>query len=161
MWHIWPELLSEKGNKLFKSGDYQTAIEYYQRALIMDPDFVQVYVNLGNALTHIGELEKAAENYRNALLLKPRQWDVTIDLANIYLRLGETEKAIDCFDTVLSVSLASVKLLPKACSGMALALQQTSNEELANEFLNASHLMNKLSERQSFRPVAELRSDFA
>src|SRR5437870_6976693 len=47
------------------------AIEHYQRALQMRPDYADAYFNLGNALFQQGKLAEASDHYRQALAIKP------------------------------------------------------------------------------------------
>src|SRR5438128_6520947 len=47
------------------------AIEHYQRALQMRPDYADAHTNLGNALAQQGKLSEAVEHYGQALKIKP------------------------------------------------------------------------------------------
>jgi DNA-binding winged helix-turn-helix (wHTH) protein/tetratricopeptide (TPR) repeat protein len=55
-----------------KSGDFPTAIPFFQRAIQLDPDFAMAYDQLGGAYQSIGETTMGAENTRRAFELRGR-----------------------------------------------------------------------------------------
>jgi eukaryotic-like serine/threonine-protein kinase len=55
-----------------KSGDFPTAIPFFQRAIQLDPDFAMAYDQLGGAYQAIGETTVGAENTRRAFELRGR-----------------------------------------------------------------------------------------
>ena len=54
------------GNVLAKSGDYQTAMDWYNKAIEQDPDYAYAYLNRG--LTHelLGMLTEACADWQKA-----------------------------------------------------------------------------------------------
>jgi tetratricopeptide (TPR) repeat protein len=64
------------GNALKEQGKLEEAIEAYNKALSIKPDYAEAYNNMGNALKEQGKLEEAIEAYNKALsssliMLKP------------------------------------------------------------------------------------------
>ena len=60
------------GVLLEKSGDTQGAIEQYQAALRINPDYAEAHVNLGNALSQIpGRQSEAIAEYQAAVRIRP------------------------------------------------------------------------------------------
>jgi DNA-binding winged helix-turn-helix (wHTH) protein/tetratricopeptide (TPR) repeat protein len=55
-----------------KSGDFPTAIPFFQRAIQLDPDFAMAYDQLGGAYQAIGETTMGSENTRKAFELRGR-----------------------------------------------------------------------------------------
>jgi eukaryotic-like serine/threonine-protein kinase len=55
-----------------KSGDFPTAIPFFQRAIQLDPDFAMAYDQLGGAYQSIGETTMGSENTRKAFELRGR-----------------------------------------------------------------------------------------
>jgi len=55
-----------------KSGDFPTAIPFFQRAIQLDPNFAIAYDQLGGAYGSIGETALAVENTRKAFELRGR-----------------------------------------------------------------------------------------
>lgn len=62
------------------------AIEYYQKAMAINPNFAPVHNDLGNAYHSQGRLEEAISEYKKALAL-----DVDFNLARENLKVAEEE----------------------------------------------------------------------
>jgi tetratricopeptide (TPR) repeat protein len=52
-----------KGVNLYNIGKYQEYIEYYDKALALDPNFVSALYNKGNALNDLERYQEAIEYY--------------------------------------------------------------------------------------------------
>ena len=52
------------GISLSAKGDLKGAIESYQQAINLNPDFAGAYYNIGNAFYGIDDLDAAIENYK-------------------------------------------------------------------------------------------------
>jgi hypothetical protein len=61
------------GNKYFLQGQFQNAIEEYQKALEIDPNFYQAWNKMGEAYNALGNSEKALECYKRSLEIKSDQ----------------------------------------------------------------------------------------
>ena len=59
--------LYNMGNALKDQGKLEEAIESYNKALSLKPDYAEAYNNMGNALKDQGKLEEAIEAYNKAL----------------------------------------------------------------------------------------------
>ena len=66
----WAMLLRERGK-------FEEAIEAYNKALAINPDYADAYCNMGNALADQGKLEEAIEALQKALSLNPDNAEVT------------------------------------------------------------------------------------
>jgi hypothetical protein len=51
--------LKNKGNEFYKKGDYATALEYYNKALEIDPEYLDALNNKGLALVKLGRIDEA------------------------------------------------------------------------------------------------------
>lgn len=80
----WGGALKERGNDLFKKGEYQSAIDYYTKALICKEDAVYYsnrsacYSALGDNKNTIADTTKALEinpSYRKCLLRRARAYE--------------------------------------------------------------------------------------
>ncbi len=60
------------GNALMDSRQFPAAIDAYQKALALDPDNVNVRVDMGTCYRGAGKPEKAIEEYRKAIKIDPR-----------------------------------------------------------------------------------------
>jgi len=59
------------GNALFLTGQLSKAIEQYQQALSIKPDYAEAYNNLGYALEQTGQIAEARAEYEEALRISP------------------------------------------------------------------------------------------
>lgn len=68
------EILVNRGNAFYHTGDYRMAIEDYTQSLEMGfTGIADVYLNLGKSYERIGNASLAERNYRQALELAPDQ----------------------------------------------------------------------------------------
>ncbi len=68
------QILVNRGNAFYHSGNYQMAIEDYNRSIELGySDFADVYLNLGKSYERMGNNNLAERNYRQAINLSPDQ----------------------------------------------------------------------------------------
>jgi len=77
------------------------AIEHYQRALQMRPDYADAYFNLGNALLQQGKLAEASDHYRQALAIKRDHARAHNNWGVVLARQGKLAEASDHFRQAL------------------------------------------------------------
>src|SRR5215467_2126576 len=58
-----PTTLIKKGNTLFYQGNYTQAIQYYDKALAIDPNNKVALANKGNALVQLGNYTQSIQYY--------------------------------------------------------------------------------------------------
>jgi tetratricopeptide (TPR) repeat protein len=68
------ELIS-KGNSLYDLGNYASAIEYYDKALAIDPNHIHALYGKGLALDRLGKYKEAIEYYDKVLDIDPNNVD--------------------------------------------------------------------------------------
>ena len=68
-------------------GDYNRALEDYDRVAAYSPNNVLVYYNRAGVHTQLGEIEKAVEDYTSAIRLYP-------DFANAYIYRGRLRELL-------------------------------------------------------------------
>ncbi len=78
------------------------AIESYERALQIQPNFPDALTNLGNIYYHKGEMEKAKECYRKSLSFDPNHVAANYNLANMFEEEGIPLQAIFYYKRALS-----------------------------------------------------------
>lgn len=81
-----PYDLFERGNTLYKNGQYQEAIKTYKRILSDGYVNAEVYFNLGNALYRTEQLGQAILAFERAARLKPNDPDIQHNLKLCYLK---------------------------------------------------------------------------
>jgi tetratricopeptide (TPR) repeat protein len=65
------DILSKLGNLYYDGQAYPQAIEYYQKALTVQPDNADVRTDMGTAYWYTGDPDKAIANFEKALAIRP------------------------------------------------------------------------------------------
>ncbi len=82
-----------KGYEAQQRGDIDTAIEWYQKAAAIKPDYASPHNDLGILFETKGWLDRAEAEYQKALAIDQNYKEVHTNLALLYERKGELEKA--------------------------------------------------------------------
>ncbi|MFQ6050729.1 MAG: tetratricopeptide repeat protein [Candidatus Hydrothermarchaeota archaeon] len=135
--------LYERGMSFFKLGEYENAIEFFDRALEIDSNFKLALNNKGACLIMLGRFDEAVKCYNQLLELSP---DHVLALSNkgfCLTKLGKYEEAIELFDRILEIdpnnylawinrgtTLTSMNMLEEAieCYEKALGINPKSKE---------------------------------
>ena len=74
-----------QANAAYNSGNYETAVEFYEKILATDMESVPVYYNMGNAYYKMREYPMAIYSYEKALKLDPSNEEVrtNLEIANL------------------------------------------------------------------------------
>jgi tetratricopeptide (TPR) repeat protein len=89
------------GNAYQSVGLLDKAIEQYQTALSLKPNYFKAHNNLGNAYQSAGLFDKAIEQYQTALKLKPDYMEAHNNIAVIYMSKGLFSKAREHYQAAL------------------------------------------------------------
>ncbi|NWJ98643.1 MAG: SUMF1/EgtB/PvdO family nonheme iron enzyme [Chloroflexi bacterium] len=83
---------------------YQQALEAYDRAIELKPDFDLAYLNRGNGYYFLKKYERAIQDYDRAIQLRPGFANGYYNRGLAYYSLKEYEKAIQSHDLALQCS---------------------------------------------------------
>ena len=96
-----------KGIESYNSGDYEAAIESFQKACDAGPsdDYTMsdIYSCLGNSYLASGNMDKALENYNSALQEDPENVRNYTNLAIAYRQNGDNESAKELYEEALKI----------------------------------------------------------
>jgi len=90
------------GNALKDQEKLEEAKEVYRKALLIKPDYAEVYVNMGNILKDQERLEEAIGSYNKALSLKADYADAYVNMGNILIDQEKLEAAIESYKKALA-----------------------------------------------------------
>ena len=90
-------------NKAYDTKTLTLKIEYYSKALELDPKYTHAYNNRGNAYSDWGEYQKAIDDYNKAIELDPKYTHAYTGRGYAYSHLGEYQKAIDDYNEALEL----------------------------------------------------------
>ncbi|MGD9300548.1 MAG: tetratricopeptide repeat protein [Desulfobacterales bacterium] len=92
------------GVALSHQGRLEEAIEQYQVALKIKPEFSDAHYNLGYALAKIGKLDEGISHFREALRIEPSQVKILNNLGAALVLKGHYWEAIDYFNKALKIN---------------------------------------------------------
>ncbi len=87
-WH------SEIGDTYRRLGYFKEAIEEYEKALGLAPEFADIRIRLGIALREIGQLIRSRKEFKKALDQKPHLIDASVQMGVTLYLGGKTNEAI-------------------------------------------------------------------
>lgn len=90
----------------YLANDYEKAIQYYDKALELDKNFILVYLNKKNAQVQLGQLDEAEKTIQQHLQLMP-------DEATPYFSHGELLTKLGRFDQSIEQHNKALKLDPE------------------------------------------------
>jgi tetratricopeptide (TPR) repeat protein len=94
------------GNVLRDQGRVVEAIEHYQKALDLQPDYAMAHNNLGNALLDQGKVVEAVAHFRKALDIQPAYAEAHNNLGYALINHGEIVEAVAHFRKALDIQPA-------------------------------------------------------
>jgi superkiller protein 3 len=85
-------------------GNFQQAVEAYQKAVELEPGLTPAWANLGRACAELGDYQQAADALQKAVELEPGLAPAWANLGRAYGELGNHERAIEVYRKVLSLT---------------------------------------------------------
>jgi tetratricopeptide (TPR) repeat protein len=92
------------GNAKYKEGDLPGAIEYYDKALTINPKYADALYNKGVALSDLKRHEEAIEYYDKALTINPKYADAWYNKGVALSDLKRYDEEIECYDKALTIN---------------------------------------------------------
>jgi len=120
-------IMNVLGATLSVQGKLQEAVQTYDRAIQLKPDFSEGYNNRGNALGQLKKLEEALKSYGKAIQLRP-------DYAEAHYNMALVFQAQSKFEEALVANKKALRIKPdyaEAYYNMALVFQAQGNHEEA------------------------------
>ena len=87
------EVITREGLAFVNQHNFETAIERFDQALILAPNFVPALINRGYTYDKLGQYERAIEEGHKAEKLRPNDQLVHTNLSLFYVKTGNKEAA--------------------------------------------------------------------
>jgi len=117
------------GIALGRAGNRDEAIDEWEQALRIRPDYAEAHNNLGLALSDAGKLNESIGHYEQALALKPDLVEANYNLGVALLQTGKAQDAISHLEQVLRTKPDYAD----AHNNLGIALSQTGKPAEAIE----------------------------
>jgi tetratricopeptide (TPR) repeat protein len=92
-----------KGYDEWEKGNYEKAIEYYTKAIELNPEYLAAYINRGTVYHDIKEYKTAIKDYDKAVEINPESAEVYSNRGYSYIRIKEYEKALRDLDRAIQL----------------------------------------------------------
>jgi tetratricopeptide (TPR) repeat protein len=96
------ESLCKDGRRCFREGKFPQAISYFEKALTLDLDRVEVHDGLATSYFVMKQYDRAAEHFSRASQLRPMDPKPLINWGAVLNRQGEFQKAADVLKKALT-----------------------------------------------------------
>ena len=142
-----PENHFKAGMRAVETGEYNAALNSFQRSVDLDKKFAPGYCGLGLAHAHLGNVKEAKKNVDKGISKGSKDPDVLALGARVWITLREHEK----------------KWFKRASKLLDNALKRKKNHEAALYYYGVAHLYNyDFDEAESyFRKVVDKKGEYA
>jgi len=106
------ENAKNRGNAYLFQGEFDQAVECYQEALRIFPDYAEANVNLGCMYKEKGYYSEAEFFLGKAVALEPKLWQAHFNLGLVAEKLGKFEQALTCYENVLAIPPSTTETYP-------------------------------------------------
>jgi tetratricopeptide (TPR) repeat protein len=95
--------LFKKGLNKMADEELEDAIQYFDLALRLDPNFIDAWIKRGYCFFHLGNYSQAILSYDKALAVDPTNTEAWNLKALAYYRMKNYDKAIECVNRVIDL----------------------------------------------------------
>ena len=104
--YINPEIAEEekqKGNELFKNGDFSTAVRHYTEAIKRNPRDAKLFSNRAACYTKLLAFDLALKDCDKCIELEPNFVKAYLRKAKVHAGIGQTSKAMNVYEKALEM----------------------------------------------------------
>ena len=96
---VWNNL----GMAYAKLGNFNKALECFENAISLNPNFHKVWYNKGLVLAILDRYKEAIKCYDKALEINPNYVSAWVNKGNALVELCKYEEAVECYDKALEI----------------------------------------------------------
>ncbi|MFA4829377.1 MAG: tetratricopeptide repeat protein [Thermodesulfovibrionales bacterium] len=126
------------GNAYYNKGLQDMAVEEYQIALRINPNYIEAYYNLGNAYKDKGLTDMAIEYYQIALRINPNYAEAHSNLGVAYKDNGLQDMAIEHYQIALRINPEIIE----AYNNLGVAYKAKGLTDMAIEYYQIALRIN-------------------
>lgn len=80
------------------------ALPYFEKAVILNPDIPDGFLNLGNTYFLLANFDQAIISYKKAQLFNPQSPNALVNMGRVYIYIGQVKEARDALNQALRIS---------------------------------------------------------
>lgn len=88
------------GIDYYSQNQVQKSMEYFKKAISIDPKFYEAYYNLAQIQASYGYLDSAIKSYEKVVQLKPDDYESVYELGRLLYKRGYLNKALSYLDKI-------------------------------------------------------------
>ena len=92
-----------RAHELYNQGQFEQAVDFYERAIVLDGNLLPAYSSRGNALAKLGRYEPALRSHNQAIQLDPNHANSYLNRGSTYAMMGDSTHAIADWRQALSL----------------------------------------------------------
>jgi tetratricopeptide (TPR) repeat protein len=111
IWQLWIasgsdtiDLLMHRGAQAMAQGDYQVALDMFDRIVELDPEFAEGWNKRATLYYLMGAFEASVADIQRTLGLEPRHFGALSGLGMIYSALDDDERALKAYRKALEAN---------------------------------------------------------
>lgn len=105
-----PNTHNNLGDVYGRWGDKQKALQEFQTAIQLKPNYADAYHNLANTYHEIGDDQKALENYQKAASLNSNLWQSYQNIAAIYFSQKKYDLSLENIQKAIAINPKNINL---------------------------------------------------
>ena len=149
----------EKGNKLFRDGNFATAIKEYDEAIKRNPKNPAVYLNRGLSLMKILDHSRALKDIDKAIELDPKYAKAYAKKGNIHFFLKEYHKAVDAYNKGLAIEPANEECKDGMQKTQQAIYQSPPDQERAKKAMDDPEIRALLQDPRIIQVLKEAKEN--
>lgn len=127
-----PNTHNNLGDVYGRQGDKQRALQEFQKAIELKPNYGDAYHNLANTYRELGQFDKALENYQKAASYNPNLWQSYQNIAALYFQAKQYDKAQEFIQKAIEINPKNINLRVN----LAIVFLMMGNKEKAKEIFS-------------------------
>jgi tetratricopeptide (TPR) repeat protein len=127
------ELYAQNARQFYKTGltfveagNHKDAIDQFTKALDLDPEYAQAYVERARSYEAVGDLQKTADDLKRALTFEQKEPELYYDAARMNYMLGNYNDALELINKSVALDKKS-ELALRLLARIQMSLEDYSN----------------------------------
>ena len=129
--------------------EFESAENFYLKAIKLNPEFFQAYYNLGNIKKNSGDLKNAITYYEKSIIIKSDFINAYYNLGNTLKMLGELDEAEKNFNKVLELN----PNLEETKENLQIISELKKLKSIVKPIINKERIISNTNTFKTFRAV--------